>query len=152
VLGLGLLGLPLLWRRDRLLAAALLAAFAAQTYANGAIYTWHLSGAFGFRRLIECTPLFVLGLAVLLDGTQRLSRNRPPAAIAALLVALALVGWNAGLVFNWAVGPHAKEVRRGLDWRYLPGWQLDVPRQAASKLGPLLFDRCKLYQNQGCGD
>ena len=55
ILMLGLVGMIWLWRRDRLLAALLLLGFVAQTYINGAISTWHLTGSFGFRRLIECT-------------------------------------------------------------------------------------------------
>src|SRR6185436_6916521 len=60
ILALGLLGLIWLWRGnlerrkgDGLLAVLLALGFVAQTYINGAISTWHLSGSFGFRRLIE---------------------------------------------------------------------------------------------------
>ncbi|HYF64132.1 MAG TPA: hypothetical protein VD886_15020, partial [Herpetosiphonaceae bacterium] len=84
---LALLGFGLLWRRDRFLALALGAALLAQPYINGAISTWHLSGSFGFRRLIECTPLFVIGLALLIE---RLRWPRP--AVAALILAFVL--WN----------------------------------------------------------
>lgn len=149
VLALALLGLPLLWRRDRLLLVALAAALAAQLYVNGSIYTWHLSRSFGFRRLIECSPIFILGLALLAERLQQVRWARPPAArAAALALALALVAWNAGLAFNWTVAH--PELRKGLIWPDLVGWQLDVPRAAAAKLGPLLFDRCKLYENGRC--
>jgi hypothetical protein len=149
VLALALLGLPLLWRRDRLLLVALLAALAAQLYVNGSIYTWHLSRSFGFRRLIECSPIFILGLALLIERAQRARRERPLAVrAAALALALALVAWNAGLAFNWAVAH--PELRAGLIWPDLIGWQLDVPREAAARAGQLLFDRCTLFQNGGC--
>jgi hypothetical protein len=149
VLALALLGLPLLWRRDRLLFVALLAALAAQLYVNGSIYTWHLSRSFGFRRLIECSPIFILGLALLAERVQQARWPRPLAVRAAsLALALALMAWNAGLAFNWAVGH--PELRSGLIWPDLIAWQLDVPREAASKVGQLLFDRCKLIQNGGC--
>ncbi|MBC8078488.1 MAG: hypothetical protein H7Y32_20590 [Chloroflexales bacterium] len=151
VLALALLGLPLLWRRDRLLLVALAVALAAQLYVNGSIYTWHLSRSFGFRRLIECSPIFILGLALLVGRAQQVRWARPLAAKAgALVLAGALIAWNVGLAFNWTVAHPA--LRTGLVWPDLIGWQLDVPRQAASKVGQLLFDRCKLYQNQGCAE
>ena len=149
VLALCLLGLPLLWRRDRLLLVALVVALVAQLYVNGSIYTWHLSRSFGFRRLIECSPIFILGFALLVERAQHAWRARPFAVRAATLVlALALVAWNAGLAFNWTVAH--PELRRGLIWPDLFAWQLDVPREATSKVGQLLFDRCKLFQNGGC--
>jgi hypothetical protein len=148
VLALGLAGLVLLWRRDRLLCAALSLAFVAQTFVNGSIYTWHLSHSFGFRRLIECSPIVILGLALLFDRWQRTWIGS--ARLAPLALSLVLIAWNVGLVANWTV--IHPELRQGLLWRDLPRWQLEVPGQIVSKLNLLIFDRCKLYQNQGCGN
>lgn len=138
-----LLGLALLWRRDRMLAAALLLAFLAQTYVNGAFgTTWHLAGAFGFRRLIECTPIFVVGLALLLD------RAAPRLGWRALgLAALAFVLWNAGLAINATLFNAETNMRQGLTWPDVWRWQIEAPVRLASKLGDLLFDRCKLLEN-----
>lgn len=151
ILVLGMVGIVLLWRRDRLLTLALSVALAAQMFVNGSIYTWHQSGAFGFRRFIECSPIFILGLALLIDRWVKLSDNKQRnlrSQAAAIVLALVFISWNIGLVFNWTVG-HT-ELRRGLNWSQLVEWQLDVPRQATAKINALLFDRCKLYQNQGC--
>jgi len=146
VLALALLGLPLLWRRDRLLAAALALAFLAQTYINGAFgSTWHLAGAFGFRRLIECTPIFVLGLALLVDWVEaRVDRRW------LLVPALLLIAWNAGLALNWTLFNDETHLRAGMTWPDLWRWQLDVPRKAIGKAGQLLFQRCRLFDNGGC--
>ena len=139
---LGLVGLALLWRRDRFLVAALGVAFLAQVYLNGAFgTTWHLTGSFGFRRLIEATPIFVLGLAVLLD------RLRPPRLITAALAVL-LIGWNFGLIAQWSLPP--RPIKDGLVWNGMVERQLEIPRLAATKLPTLLFDRCKLVENGQC--
>jgi hypothetical protein len=143
ILAIGALGLFWLWRHDRLLAALLLLGFLAQTYINGAISTWHLSGSFGFRRLIDSTPIFVLGLAALLEWLR--SRLGPWPLLAAVIL---LIGWNAGLIANWTV-LHPKDIRPGLVWPDLWRWQLEAPGQVLEKAGDLLFRRCGLVKN-GC--
>lgn len=143
VLPLALAGLLLLWRRDRFLVAVLLTAFLAQTYLNGAFgTTWHLSGSFGFRRLIECSPIFIPGLALLLDRAM----IRVDWRVLALL-ALVLIAWNFGLVANWTV--LQPDLRKGLVWPDVWRWQLEVPVRLVNTLRALLFDRCSLMEN-GC--
>jgi hypothetical protein len=145
VLLIGLLGLAWLARRDWLLAALLGLGFVVQTYLNGAFgTTWHLSGAFGFRRLIECSPIFILGLAALLQWLQQRVGYWP-----LLLVAAFLVYWNAGLVAQWAIV--RPEMRAGLLWNDMLYYQfVETPRQVATKFVDLLFNRCQLVENQNC--
>lgn len=145
VLLAGLVGLVWLARHDRLLAVLLLLGFLAQTYVNGAFgTTWHLSGAFGFRRLIECTPIFILGLAALLEWL------RPRVGwLPLVLVAGFLVYWNIGLLVQWAlVRP---SMRAGLIWQDMLYYQfVEVPGQLVTRLHDLLFNRCRLVRNQTC--
>lgn len=145
VLLVALVGLGLLGRRDRLLFVAFTLAFVAQVYLNGAFgTTWHLSGAFGFRRLIECTPIFVVGLALLAD--------RVPARWRwwLLVPALAFVAWNAGLVLNASLFNSETGLRtNGMQWPELWRWQLDVPRKVFAQATDIFFDRCRFLQN-GC--
>ena len=145
-LGLGLIGLALLWRRDRLLTMALLTLFLAQTWINGAFgTTWHLTGAFGFRRLIECTPIFVVGLALVNDYLiTRIGRA------GVMIPALALIGWNVGLVLNATVFNSETNLRRGLTWPDVWRWQMEAPLRAVEKAGDLLFRRCRFFENQRC--
>jgi hypothetical protein len=145
VLALSLPGLFWLARRDWLLAALLGLGFVVQTYLNGAFgTTWHLSGAFGFRRLIECTPIFIMGLALLLQWLRQHTGRWP-----LLLAALFLVYWNAGLVAQWAVV--RPEMRSGLIWEDMLYYQfVETPRQVAGKFSDLLFNRCRLMENQNC--
>lgn len=145
-LGLGLIGLALLWQRDRLLTVALAAVFLGQTWINGAFgTTWHLTGAFGFRRLIECTPIFVVGLALLNDAlVRRLGR------FGVLAPAIALIGWNFGLVLNATVFNAETNLRRGLTWPDVWRWQMEAPLRALRLIGDLLFRRCRFFENQPC--
>lgn len=71
VCGLGLIGLVPLFRRDRVLGAACLAAFAVSLYANAAVLEWWAGEAFGLRRFVSCFPIFALGMAALLDRFDR---------------------------------------------------------------------------------
>lgn len=142
VWAIGMVGLFLLLRRDRLLAGALLLALFAQIWVNGRFgTTWHLSSAFGFRRLIEATPLFVLGVGLVID------RVRLPRGIWAALGILLII-WNVGLIAQWTVTN--KELRRGLIWDGMIRNQLAVPGQAGEKIGQLLFNRCALVENGTC--
>lgn len=145
VLAVALLGLIWLGRKDAGLAGLLLAGFIAQTYINGAFgTTWHLRGAFGFRRLIECTPIFVLGLAALLEWL------RPRVGPWALLgLAVLLIYWNVGLIAQWTIIRPA--LRRDLIWGDMLYYQfVEVPRQVVGKVWMLVFDRCRMTTNQNC--
>ncbi|MEO7912914.1 MAG: hypothetical protein ABIV47_24970 [Roseiflexaceae bacterium] len=128
-----------------LLAALLLLGFLAQTYINGAFGTsWHLSRSFGFRRLIECTPIFVLGLAALLQWLRARIGRWP-----LLLVASLLIYWNIGLIAQWTfVRP---QLRDGLIWDGMLRYQVvEVPRQAFDKFDDLIFHSCRLANNKTC--
>jgi hypothetical protein len=118
----------------------------AQTYINGAFgSTWHLAGAFGFRRLIECTPIFIVGLALLLDWTARRVDPRWLYVPAALLVA-----WNAGLALNWTLFNDHTHLRAGMTWPDLWRWQLEAPVNTLARAKALLFERCRFFDNGGC--
>ncbi len=144
VLLIGLFGLPRLARRDCGLAWMLLTGFLAQTYINGAFgTTWHLSGSFGFRRLIECTPIIVLGLALLIEDLRPRLGTWP-----LVLIAVLLVYWNVGLIAQWTFVRNADGFRRGLIWDGMLYYQfVEVPKQILSKIWALLFDRCRLMTN-----
>lgn len=147
VLAIGLLGLIWLGRKDARLAWLLLAGFLAQTYINGAFgTTWHLRGAFGFRRLIECTPIFALGLAALIASLRPRLGVWPILAAAALLVY-----WNIGLIAQWTFVRNAEGFRDALIWEGMLCYQfVEVPREVLGRIGALLFDRCRLVTNQTC--
>ncbi len=141
ILFVSLIGLLWLFVRDGPLALLLFVGFLGQVYINGAFgTTWHLSGSFGFRRLIECTPIFALGLAALLAWVQPQIGWKPLLAGAAIFVL-----WNVGLIAQWTfVRP---ELRKGLIWDGMLYYQLQVPLQTLGRLGDILFNRCRLTTN-----
>jgi hypothetical protein len=85
---LGVLGLVLLARRDRGLAASLLLTLAFGVYLLAASYSWSAAWSFGSRRLTEAFPVFVLGLCAL--ATWLMTR---PAVLGALGLG-GLAVWN----------------------------------------------------------
>ncbi len=142
ILALALIGLGWFAWRQPLIGGAMLMAVALQVWINGAFgTTWHLSGAFGFRRFIECTPFFVVGLAHLIE---RLRTRLPAAVIVGVLVML--VGWNMGLIANATLFNSETRLRTGLSWPQLWQWQWELPMRIWQKGGDV-FDRCRLIKN-----
>lgn len=141
VWALALLGLALLARRDPVLLVSLALAFAAQVWINGSFgTTWHLSGSFGFRRLIEATPMFVLGLALLVEQPRL---PRPAVALLGIL----LVAWNVGLVYQWTVlGARDGTLRAGLVWNGMLERQAGLPARLGGDMWRLLFDRSSFFR------
>jgi hypothetical protein len=144
ILLFGIVGLLLFARAHPHYGIPMLAAFILQVWLNGAFgTTWHLSGAFGFRRYIECTPFFVVGGAYLLQTIKQ----RQVTIIALGVVGL-LILWNMGLIMNGTVFNGLTNVRRGLQWPQLWEWQMSLP-QRLWELGGAFFDRCRVLKN-GC--
>ena len=73
-----------------------LAALAVMVYFNACIQDWWGSAGFGGRRFDGLIPLFVLGLAALIDRGSALVRRHAAATIVAAMTILAV--WNLGLV------------------------------------------------------
>jgi hypothetical protein len=117
-------------------------AFLLQVWLNGAFgTTWHLSGAFGFRRFVECSPFFICGLAFLLDYLK--TRIHPRVLIAGVF---ALIAWNMGLIVNATLFNSLTHIRRGLTWPDVWYWQWELPVRMWQK-GADLFDRCRVIKN-----
>lgn len=93
------IGVAFLWRRDKLVSVAFLAALVAETYLLGSFSTWFGGAAFGMRRYINCTVLFVVGLAALGDTLQ----TRVPRSLLAGIGAL-LVIWNFFFIIQFVTG------------------------------------------------
>ncbi len=112
VVFLAVLGLLPLWRRDRGLAGMALALFAALLVSNCTVYDWWAGTAFGQRRMISATVVYVLGLATFLAWARaawqrhfaqlgRLARGAQLLAPAAL----AIFGiWNVLLLAQFSLG------------------------------------------------
>ena len=81
-------------------------AFVIGYYVVACYELWHGSSSFGNRFLVWLTPVFVIGLAALLDAAGGALGSLAPRAPHALLGApiVLLVLWNAGLMFQWGTG------------------------------------------------
>lgn len=100
---LATIGFLFMWRRDRLVTIALLIPLILQWYVNSAIagFTEDYQYAFGARRIVSATPLFMLGMAALTESmTKRLRRG----ALVMLGAVTALVGWNLLAELQYSLG------------------------------------------------
>jgi hypothetical protein len=91
---LAILGLPLFFRRDRVLTIVLVSGFLAQIYINSAVEIWWGGAGFGARRFANSALVFAVGLASMLE----LMRRRP--VVAPTLIAGALVAANAAFMLD----------------------------------------------------
>jgi len=96
VLYVGLAGLTLLWRRDRVAAAGIVIVLAAMTFLNGAVADWWGGAAYGGRRFDSTIPVFIAGAALALDAAVAWVGRHPRAVVA--LGAAWLVVWNFTLM------------------------------------------------------
>ena len=94
----GVVGLLALARKNGRIALALFVVFAAQVAVVGSYDTWWGGASFGARRFMNCTPIFVIGLAALLTGMRPLARRIAIGGIGLLVL------WNFGLAIQYGTG------------------------------------------------
>lgn len=120
-------GLAWLYRRDRSLATILGLAFLGQAFILGSWHNWWLGDAFGGRAFINCTLIFVLGLAILLDA---LKTRFPSVVLWAMAIVFLL--WNGLFLIQYRFGFIAMD--EALTWRQLFLDKLALPGQALKRL------------------
>jgi hypothetical protein len=99
VCGLALAGLWPLYRKNRILGAACLAAFGVSLYANAVVLEWWAGEAYGLRRFVSCFPIFALGAAALIDRYA----HRPAPILAAIVL---IVAANVVLLLHYQAFMH----------------------------------------------
>jgi hypothetical protein len=132
------------WREPRVGTPLLAAALA--FYVFIACYPdWAGISSFGNRFFVSLTPLFVLGLSVLLERCATLFRGQAAAVATASIVLAAFMLWNAAFMFQW--GAHLVPPRGPISWRQMIHNQFEVvPRHLATHLGNYLFHRHDLMR------
>jgi hypothetical protein len=140
-----IVGLFLFARRQPLVGVSLLFG-ALAFYAFISVYPdWAGISSFGNRFFISLTPLFILGLAVLLDASARLFASRRAFQLLAPSILAFFVLWNLGLMFQW--GTHLVPARGPVDVREMIANQFTVvPRSALSRLHSYFFRRRDLMR------
>lgn len=131
----------------RRLAIYLLLLLALHTYVVGAVASWSLAGAFGQRRFVGATSIFVVGLTAAIESIRAwpaLARR------AAWVVGAACVWWNLGLVAQFSL--HTMD-RQRLDL-VQDGRRsfVDVPVQLPAMAWRFLTDRNSFYRSSRGGE
>jgi hypothetical protein len=138
-------GLVLFKRREPRVGTPLLAA-ALAFYVFIACYPdWAGISSFGNRFFVSLTPLFILGLSVLLERVAALFRSQRAAVATVSVVLAAFMLWNAAFMFQW--GAHLIPPRGPISWGEMIRNQFQVvPRQLAAHLENYLFHRHDLMR------
>ena len=145
ILALAILGLCFVPRRAKILTSYLSAGAAAFFYLISCYPDWSGMAAFGNRFFISLTPIFIFGLALLLQrfGTLFRSSSRP-FALAFVVLSLFIV-WNAGFIFQW--GAHLIPVRGPVSLAEVAHNQFFVvPRELSSDLHRYFLKRKDFMQ------
>jgi hypothetical protein len=142
---LAIAGLFLFWRREPRVGTPFLAS-ALAFYVFIACYPdWAGISSYGNRFFVSLTPLFILGLSVLLERAAKLFRN-PRAALATVSGFLGgLILWNLAFMFQW--GTHLVPARGPISWSEMIRNQvLVVPGEISAKAQDYLFHRANLMR------
>ena len=137
-------GLFALRKYDRTLALYLAIVFLAYLYLIGCYQNWHGLSSYGNRFFVALTPLFVLGLAALVDWFASAWREGRVATFAWGATAVLIV-WNLGLMFQW--GMHLIPDRGPISWRDAAYNQVVVvPKQGAHSLRTYFLARSRMME------
>jgi hypothetical protein len=145
VLALAIAGLFLAPRAARSLALFLALAAVGFYYVISSYPYWHGMASFGNRFFISLTPVFIFGLALLLQRFAGLFRSPNRAFAASSVLLLLFILWNLGFIFQW--GAHLISPRGPVSFSQVAYNQFFVvPRQISGDLQRYLFKRKALMQ------
>ena len=145
ILALAIIGLVFVPRRARVLTSYLSTGAAAFFYLISCYPDWAGISAFGNRFFISVTPIFIFGLALLLQRFEGFFRSSTRAFSLAATVLLLVILWNAGFMFQW--GAHLIPVRGPISLADVAHNQFFVvPRELATDLRQYFFKRRTLME------
>ncbi len=146
LLGVALLGLFLPFPGGKRIKAYLALASAAFFYVISSYPYWDGLASFGNRFFISLTPVFVFGLALVLERVGGLFRSlRLAYATEGLLVALFAL-WNLAFIFQW--GTHMIPARGEISWSAMVHNQLvEVPQRMTQSLENYFLHRGEMMQH-----
>ena len=107
---------------------------------------WDGLSSYGNRFFISLTPIFILGLAALLEAFSRaVAKTSRALAVAAALIALLTV-WNFGFIFQW--GTHLVPARGEISWPEMARNQFAVvPLRIEHSLETYFLHRSDMMQH-----
>lgn len=146
VLLLACLGLFFLMRWNPRIGSAALISFAVFYYLIASYIDWDGISSFGNRFFVSLTPIFILGLAALLTGFEKLLHSRKIAVALATVALAVLIVWNFGLIFQW--GMHLVPERGPVSWSELASNQFRVvPTDMSASVVRYFTSRHSLMQD-----
>jgi hypothetical protein len=126
----------------RRVAVAFVTMFALQVYVSGCVDSWSAAGAFGHRRFVGSTVIFVAGLAALV----RLARWRP-ARLGIAAATVLCVWWNVALMIQFGTGlMNRQQLELGRNARLA---FIEVPVRLPELAWRYVFDRASFYASPG---
>jgi hypothetical protein len=145
ILALAIIGLVFVPRRAKVLTSYLSAGAAAFFYLISCYPDWAGISAFGNRFFISVTPIFIFGLALLLQRFGGFFRSSTRAFSLAASVLFLFIVWNAGFIFQW--GAHLISPRGPVSLSEVAHNQIFVvPRELSSDLRQYFSKRKGLMQ------
>jgi hypothetical protein len=114
ILFLAAVGLIFLYRRNALLGAGSILTFLAFYYFISSYPDWDGLSSYGNRFFISLTPIFILGLAALLESFSVAVAKASRAFAVAITVIALFTLWNLGFIFQW--GTHMVPARGEISW------------------------------------
>jgi hypothetical protein len=146
LLGLALIGLFVPLPGVRRLQGYLALASVAFFYVISSYPTWDGMASYGNRFFISLTPVFVFGLAVLIERASRLFGSLRLAYAAQALVLALFALWNLAFIFQW--GTHMVPARGEISWSAMAHNQFaEVPLRITHSLETYFTHRGEMMQH-----
>ena len=146
LLGFALFGLFLSLSGEKRIKAYLVLAAVAFYYVISSYPYWDGLASYGNRFFISLTPVFVFGLALLLERVGGLFRSFRLAQVTQGLVLGLFALWNLAFIFQW--GTHMVPARGEIFWSTVIHNQfVDVPKQITHSLETYFIHRGEMMEH-----
>ena len=135
------IGLIFFWKKDKVFTIVLSSAYLLLLYVVGSVIVWFGGSSYGNRFLICLTPIFILGLAALLEKMiQKVSLKYVSIIIAIFVI------WNGLFIFQWCMG---MVPRSGpISWRDMVYNQVAVVPKTVVKTGIAYFSNRDVFRRE----
>jgi hypothetical protein len=145
VIALACIGVVIFALREPRVGGALLGAMLAFYFFIACYPDWAGISSYGNRFFVSLTPIFIVGLSVLLSRVAKLFRSQRIALAVSSSVIGVLILWNLAFVFQW--GTHLVPARGPIVWSEMIHNQFAVvPREIVVKAQIYLFHRSNLMK------